>query len=165
MFDLIPGQPVAAAATLTVGLIAIAFIDVRTHTIHNASILALGVASIAAGSVDQLSLTQWGTGIACGLVAFMIYLERAVADDAAGRLPIGAGDIKLIGVPVGVFGLASPLLAAAVLFLGVVFHSLFGLLGRSASRGAEENTAHGPAMAVAAMVGLAVLTHTTGEVT
>jgi len=164
MFDLIQGQPVAATTALTVGLLAIAAVDARTRTIPNLSILALGTAVVTAASLDHPSATQWVTGAACGVLAFAFYLERAVADEAAGRTPIGAGDIKLIGIPIGVFGMASPLLASTVFLLGFIFHSVIAHLTRGLHSGDEENTAHGPALAAAAIVGLAILTHGTGEV-
>ncbi|WP_208041950.1 prepilin peptidase [Leifsonia sp. TF02-11] len=154
----------AATTALTVGLLAIAAVDARTRTIPNLSILALGTAVVAASAFDHLNSTQWVTGAACGALAFVFYLERAVADDAAGRTPVGAGDIKLIGVPIGVFGMASPLLAAVVFLLGFIFHSVIAQLTRGVHNADEENTAHGPALAAAAIVGLTILTHGTGEV-
>lgn len=163
MFDLASGQPVAAAAVLVIGLTVIAAIDVSTHKIHGVSTLALGMtAFLFLALVDRIQPAQWLTAGIAGVLAFLLYLEFAVmsGDSVFGGSAVGAGDIKLIGIPAAVFGASSLVLAITVLYLGVAIQTVL-----ARGRGTTSSTPHGPALAIAALAGFTWLTQGGGAVT
>jgi prepilin signal peptidase PulO-like enzyme (type II secretory pathway) len=162
MFSLAPGQPVAAAAVIVIGLTVIAAIDVATHKIHGLSTLGLGVsAAIVLAVVDRVQPEQWLSAGIAGVLAFVLYLEFAVmsADRVFGGSAVGAGDIKLIGIPAAVFGASSLVLAVTVLYLGVAIQTVL-----ARGRGNTTSTPHGPALAIAALAGFTWLTQGGGAV-
>lgn len=163
MFSLAPGQPIAAAAVIVIGLTVIAAIDVATHKIHGVSTVALGVTAVVVlAMVDRIQPAQWLSAGFAGALAFVLYLEFAVmsTDRIFGGSAVGAGDIKLIGIPAAVFGASSIVLAVTVLYLGVATQTVL-----ARGRGNASSTPHGPALAIAALAGFTWLTQGGGAVT
>lgn len=159
MSDLIAGAPLAVLL-VTAGLLVVAAIDIKTHAIHGATIVCLAAVAILGLQVDGASPVQLTTGVIAGLAAMGLLLEYTVnaqpALDAQGRgteQQIGAGDIKVIGIPVAVFAASNLPLAAIFLALSTTLQA--GLIRVSGSRALPM----GPALAISACLSLYWLTH------
>jgi prepilin signal peptidase PulO-like enzyme (type II secretory pathway) len=159
MFDLFTGAP-AATILVTIGLIAIAAIDVRTERIHTASTIALIGMAFVGFTIDAASPTQLAIAAAAGIATMVLLLEYTVRSQPAvdarglgGQQQIGAGDLKIIGVPVAAIAATSLPLAAMFVAVTTTLQAVFVRGSRA------QALPMGPALAVASTLSLFWLSH------
>ncbi len=121
-------------------LIAAAVIDLSIQWIPDTFTAAAAGLLVASALHADITPHQAVTGVLCGAIAFLIYVELGVHGI------LGGGDVKLVPIPAAILGAVNPLLALWWLTSAVSLQGLLSI-GNRALR-LPPGVPHVPAMAV-----------------